>query len=44
MSASLTSIMLAMALFAAPASAEPIKIAYSGVSVAEEIERKYKIR
>lgn len=44
MSANLTSIMLAMALFAAPASAEPIKIAYSGVSVADEIERKYKIR
>ena len=34
MSANLTSIMLSMALFAAPASAEPIKIAYSGVSVA----------
>ena len=34
MSVNLTSIVLAMALFALPVSAEPIKIAYSGVSVA----------
>jgi hypothetical protein len=44
MSANLTSITLAMALFALPVSAEPIikKIVASGY--VEEIERKYKIR